>query len=291
MSLATSAPNARPSPEDFSAVLEELATDPRGPNGPADTSFAAWVRSNLSAAGTKLRALRFEEERRPAGRPPRTLDVGAQIGSLSLLAARRGFEAAAVDQPAYADRFAAILSDRGVDYRKCDLRVEPLPFPDGQFDFVTYLDVIEHHAFSPRRVLREIHRVLAPGGLVIVTTPNHTSLYNRVSLLVGHSVLDNFDYYFDTCADMGTYPGHHRELTRDELRRALCRTGFSPVEVRVEDDDPATILYALTHRGHSRSWRSYAELGLAGVGRLWSGLRLPFGRILWGVGQKPATAR
>lgn len=290
MSFATAAPLPPPTPADFAAVLEELATDPRGPSGPADTGFADWVRSSLASAGTKLRVQAFEEAHRPAGRAARTLDVGAQIGSLSLLAAHRGFEAAAVDQPSYAERFSAVLADRGVDYRKCDLRTEPLPFPEGHFDFVTYLDVIEHHSFSPRRVLREIHRVLAPGGHVIVTTPNHTSLYNRVSLLLGRSVLDNFDYYFETCEGLPTYPGHHRELTRDELRRALSSTGFAPVAVRVDDEDPRTLLYSLRHNPAARKWRSVAELGLASAGQLWSGLRLPFGRILWGVGQKPVAA-
>ena len=286
MSPGTAAPQVRPTPAEFAAILEDLATDPRGPNGSTDTAFATWVRSSLSSSSTKLRAVQFAERHRPLGRPARTLDVGAQIGSLSLLAARRGFEAAAVDQPAYAHRFAAMLGERGVDYRTCDLRVESLPFPSGHFDFVTYLDVIEHHAFSPRRVLQDIHRVLAPGGYIVVTTPNHSSLYNRLSLLAGRSVLDDFDSYFDTCADMTTYPGHHRELTRDELRRALSRSGFSSVHVRVVDEDPATLLYSLSNDPLSRSWRAYAALGVAGAGRLWSLLRLPLGRILWGVGRK-----
>lgn len=46
----------------------------------------------------------------------------------------------------------------------------PLPFRDGSFDCVTMLAVIEHLG-SPERVLRESYRLLAPGGMVILTWP------------------------------------------------------------------------------------------------------------------------
>src|SRR5437667_7868008 len=46
-----------------------------------------------------------------------------------------------------------------------------LPFRDTRFDRVTCLDVIEH-LFDPRPLLREIHRVLVPGGRLILQTPN-----------------------------------------------------------------------------------------------------------------------
>lgn len=51
------------------------------------------------------------------------------------------------------------------------VRLTSLPFPDGSFDRVVVIDVHEHvREVAP--VNREIARVLAPGGLAIVTTPN-----------------------------------------------------------------------------------------------------------------------
>ena len=47
----------------------------------------------------------------------------------------------------------------------------PLPFPDGRFDHVVMFAVLEHLP-SPEPVLREAHRVIAPGGSLIRTWPS-----------------------------------------------------------------------------------------------------------------------
>jgi ubiquinone/menaquinone biosynthesis C-methylase UbiE len=51
-----------------------------------------------------------------------------------------------------------------------DLR-SPLPFPDGHFDHVVMLAVLEHLT-EPEKVLREAHRVIASGGSLIMTWPS-----------------------------------------------------------------------------------------------------------------------
>jgi SAM-dependent methyltransferase len=53
---------------------------------------------------------------------------------------------------------------------RADLR-SPLPFGDGEFDHVVMLAVLEHLA-EPEKVLREAHRVIAPGGSLIMTWPS-----------------------------------------------------------------------------------------------------------------------
>jgi ubiquinone/menaquinone biosynthesis C-methylase UbiE len=53
---------------------------------------------------------------------------------------------------------------------RADLR-SPLPFPSGNFDHVVMLAVLEHLT-EPETVLREAHRVLAPGGSLIMTWPS-----------------------------------------------------------------------------------------------------------------------
>jgi SAM-dependent methyltransferase len=45
-----------------------------------------------------------------------------------------------------------------------------MPFPDGAFRAALLLDVVEHLR-NPVRALREIRRVLAPGGVLLVDTP------------------------------------------------------------------------------------------------------------------------
>jgi SAM-dependent methyltransferase len=54
-----------------------------------------------------------------------------------------------------------------------DLRELPLPFGDREFDEVVCQDVLEHLDYAP--LLGEIHRVLRPGGRVVIRSPHFTS--------------------------------------------------------------------------------------------------------------------
>jgi SAM-dependent methyltransferase len=161
----------RPTLEGLKKVLEEIAGDSRIP-----PNFAEWIRHTLRYGGRKIRILRYIQTHTPENQKPQLLDVGAQFGALAIYATQLGCRAAALDYGMYAKDFREAVADRGVDYRECNLSCDPLPFADNSFDFATYTDVIEHHAFSPKHVLAEIHRVLVPGGRLILATPNHASI-------------------------------------------------------------------------------------------------------------------
>lgn len=276
----------KPTIEGFDEVLQLIADDPRiAPYSPD------WVRRGVAAGGEKVRVLRYLLDHWPANvEQPRLLDVGGQIGAFALFASRVGFNATAVDLELFTKIYAQILAEHGVNYPTCDVGADPLPFPEGSFDAVTYLDVIEHHAFSPKRVLREIYRVLAPGGRLVISTPNHASIYNRISLTLGRSVNDSFQPYFEGSADSAVYLGHHREYTQRELGRALELTGFRVVECRVMEEDLASLIFFLRR---NFNWKEVTNqkipLLVRTLGNIWSPLHLPFGRVLWAVGQKPAA--
>lgn len=106
------------------------------------------------------------------------LDIGAGGGHLiRLLRTRLPVDSAACDF--HVERFGL----DGVPITKVNLNSEPLPYPDANFDFVTCSEVVEHLE-NYRGLIREASRVLKPGGLFVVTTPNVLNAFSRARYLV-----------------------------------------------------------------------------------------------------------
>lgn len=97
--------------------------------------------------------------------PKRILEIGCGKGELLRLLRERGHDVAAID----ADRDVVEQSppELGVQLASGDA----LPFPDASFDLVLSFDVLEHIPDSDRH-LREVRRVLKPGGHYLLQTPN-----------------------------------------------------------------------------------------------------------------------
>lgn len=82
----------------------------------------------------------------------------------------------------------ALLRARGHDVRQGDV-LERLPWEDGRFRWVVAHDVLEHFTFEELvRLLREVRRVLAPGGRFLVIVPNRKGFEYGVRKEVGHKL-------------------------------------------------------------------------------------------------------
>lgn len=114
-------------------------------------------------------------ERAEAVTPPgRLLDVGSGPGLLLAAAAARGWEGVGVDLNPGAARMAARI---GADVRVGT--IEDAGFEDDDFDLVAMMDVLEH-TDEPERMVAEAARVLRPGGVVSVLTPDAGSIITRL---------------------------------------------------------------------------------------------------------------
>lgn len=108
----------------------------------------------------------------------RLLDVGAGKGEFLRAARLDGWEAVGVEpSPTFAEHAAR--------YSGAEVRQEPLErcgFPDGHFEAVVLKAVLEH-LFNPDETIREVARILRPGGALFVDVPNEAGLYFRVGNL------------------------------------------------------------------------------------------------------------
>ena len=146
------------------------------------------------------------------------LDVGCGAGLLAEPLARLGANVTAVDAaPELIDvaRLHAAGQRLEIDYRATG--VEHL---DGQFDLVTALEVIEHVA-TPQAFIDSLVARLAPGGLLILSTPNRT----RWSKLLTITLAEGFGRI-----PRGTHD-YEKFIAPDAMRALLAKAGMETIDV------------------------------------------------------------
>ena len=165
-------------------------------------------------------------DRRPlAGK--RALDVGCGAGLLTEPLARMGATATGLDaapENIAAARLHAEGQGLAIDYRAGS--VEDLGGSEA-FDLVCSMEVVEHVS-DPAAFVAGLARALAPGGLMLLSTPNRTALSRIALITVGEG--------------MGQIPrGTHdwsKFLTPDELGELLAGAGLQVLETRGLSLDP-----------------------------------------------------
>ncbi len=149
---------------------------PSGVRSPAAAAYDEW-HARASGSGTGPLASWHDNALAlaPDVRGERVLEIGCGTGDFSLHLARAGARVTGVDLSSRAVRLAqgkACRHDRRVSFGVADATM--LPFADNSFDLVFSCECLEHVP-EPRRLIAEAFRVLAPGGLLILTTENYSN--------------------------------------------------------------------------------------------------------------------
>lgn len=145
------------------------------------------------------------------GADDRVLDVACGPGILACAFARVARHVTGIDiTPAMLERARALQQEQGltnVTWRQGD--VLPLPFPDASFTVVASRYAF-HHLLEPAAVLREMARVCAPGGTIVVIDAaparDKADAFNRMELLRD--------------------PSHVRAMPREELAALFTEAGL-----------------------------------------------------------------
>ncbi len=148
---------------------------------------------------------------------PRLLDAGCGAGPALPFLQSAGYQVTASDFIFYPLLEAAKRAPR-IPLLNCDLN-RGLPFRDGTFDIILASEVVEHLA-GGKRFLSEARRVLAPGGVLLLTTPNLWDIRRAWAALTRRQ----WSGYRD--------PTHINLLQPPRLAALMQEAGFHPVRWR-----------------------------------------------------------
>jgi len=169
---------------------------------------------------------------RLAPAPASIFEPGCGNGFISFLASRLGYQVTATDSWQPADR-EELFHRANVHCFVSNLNhLSPWPdLADDCFNAVLFGEVFEHLLNHPVGLLKQIHRVLKPGGALLLTTPNPSTLSNAARVLLDrHSLWGTEDFAClpkimdNLIIDKGDI--HYREYRADELRKFIALAGF-----------------------------------------------------------------
>jgi 2-polyprenyl-3-methyl-5-hydroxy-6-metoxy-1,4-benzoquinol methylase len=161
------------------------------------------------------------------------LDVGCHWLHQSFFFASRGHHVVGADAPNTlrldsVRRVAAQLKVDLVSYTRLDLGQGLADLPSDSFDQVIFSEIIEHLAFNPLVLWKQIYRIMKPGARLLITTPN--SMYYRRIISRLKSLVQSSEYGIgvDDIFSAGTYGHHWKEFSVPELTRyfGLVSTDF-----------------------------------------------------------------
>lgn len=153
-------------------------------------------------------------------------------------------------------RQAVTWSSGAQEFVSSNVNIEatPIPAEDERYDLILFCEVLEHLTHHPLGAINELHRVLRPGGTLILTTPNVARFDNVVALLEGRNLYDPYSAY-------GPHGRHNREYSRHELHQLMQHAGFTPdgdftadvhprLPTRVPEADVNRLLGMIPHRNN-----------------------------------------
>lgn len=176
----------------------------------------------------------------------RLLDIGCSTGMFLVAAKKAGWVGVGLEYSPDSSRVARDV--HGLDVRTGALAMDT--YAPNSFDVITLWDVIEHIP-NPKQAMELISRILAPGGLLMLKTPNVDGIYPTTSFRLARAL--NFWGHPEP-------PGHLFQFSVKTLQRLATESGFEAIAVH-HQRIPITYSFG-TVRSWFRSikWAAYCAL-------------------------------
>ncbi|HVV47616.1 MAG TPA: methyltransferase domain-containing protein, partial [Bryobacteraceae bacterium] len=112
-----------------------------------------------------------------------------------------------------------------------DAERDIFPYADASFDTVLCCELIEHLFADPMHMMSEINRILKPGGHLVLTTPNLSSLRAISAILQGYHPAFFPAYIRPRREGEEAEARHNREYVPMEIQHLLADSGFEVVRL------------------------------------------------------------
>ncbi|WP_438865000.1 class I SAM-dependent methyltransferase [Neptunicella sp.] len=122
-------------------------------------------------------------------------------------------------------RFRSIIEKDNLVVKRIDFEITKLPLEDNTFDVAVFNEVFEHLRINPVFTLKEVHRVLAPNGLLMLSTPNLMSWKGWYNFVFKSKLPPNLYDEYMKLQHLG-HMGHVRLYSPVEVITFLGRIGF-----------------------------------------------------------------
>jgi len=175
----------------------------------------ARARQSLGTSSDAIQRMVAAAVQRHAIKGARVFDVGCGHGALHLTIKDRFVEYHGLDAVRYSG-----FPESGA-FTRIDLDAAVWPVPAGSGDLVVAVETIEHLE-NPWAFVRQLAALAAPGGWLVVTTPNQLSLLSLLTLMLKR----RFSAFQDT-----HYPAHRTALLESDLQRMVEASGLEVIEI------------------------------------------------------------
>lgn len=150
----------------------------------------------------------------------RVLDIGCASGYMAEQLKSKGCTVIGIDKD---HKAASMARDYCQEVIEADVEhLESPPFPNGFFDVILCLDILEH-LIRPDILLSKLKQYLAPNGELIASIPNIARLEHRLRLFIGR-----FDYSFSGALSKG----HLRFFTKKTAMELFINAGYKIKSVK-----------------------------------------------------------
>ncbi len=159
--------------------------------------------------------------------PCRVLDIGSHYLHQSVLLSQLGYQVTGIDIALFCR--APFVQERALWAGIQNVTVDALeagdflPGQDGSYRLIVFTEILEHITFNPIRMWKRVYELLAPGGMVYVSTPNSLRLAAWLRELLRLVSFDGMGLRLDEIMGTVSYGHHWKEYSAREIRAYFKR--------------------------------------------------------------------